>query len=131
MDNTRRPPPSNRSASGARGRHQVTIRPVIDLAEEMTTDAYTPTERMVEQVKLRFSECPFPGCHRPPDPGHKAKKRKKRMTTATGGTAASAEQHGSDLDHRLEWPEGQTTSSNLFPALPGPPPPQDVHGLDV
>ena len=98
---------------------KVTIRPVIDLAEEMTTDAYTPTERMVEQVKLRFSECPFPGCHRPSRPGHKAKKRKKRMTTATGGTAASAEQHGSDLDHRQEWPEGQTVSSNLFPPCRG------------
>ena len=98
---------------------KVTIRPVIDLAEEMTTDAYTPTERMVEQVKRRFSECPFPGCHRPSRPGHKAKKRKKRMTTATGGTAASAEQHGSDLDHRQEWPEGQTVSSNLFPPCRG------------
>ena len=91
---------------------KVTIRPVIDLAEEMTTDAYTPTERMVEQVKLRFPECPFPGCHRPSRPGHRAKKRKKR-------TEKQQQEHGSDLDHRQEWPEGQTTSSNLYPPCRG------------
>ena len=96
---------------------KVTIRPVIDLAEEMTTDAYTPTERMVEQVKLRFGECPFPGCHRPSRPGYRAKKRKKRVDPA--GTGEQQQEHGSDLDHRQEWPEGKTTSSNLFPPCRG------------
>ena len=91
---------------------KVTIRPVIDLAEEMATDAYTPTERMVEQVKLRFGECPFLGCHRPSRPGHKAKRRKKTADPA-------GQEHGSDLDHRQEWPEGQTVSSNLFPPCRG------------
>ncbi|MCB8956335.1 MAG: DUF222 domain-containing protein [Nocardioides sp.] len=93
---------------------KVTIRPVIDLAEEMTTDAYTPTERMVEQVKLRFAECPFPGCHRPSRPGYRAKRRKKQT-----GEQQQEQQHGSDLDHRQEWPEGKTTSSNLFPPCRG------------
>ena len=90
---------------------------MIDLAEEMTTDAYTPTERMVEQVKLRFGECPFPGCHRPSRPGYRARKRKKRADPA--GTDVQRQEHGSDLDHRQEWPEGQTTSSNLYPPCRG------------
>ena len=93
---------------------KVTIRPVIDLAEEMSTESYAPTDRMVEQVKLRFGECPFPGCHRPSRPGYRAKKRKKRTDPAGTG-----EQHGSDLDHRQEWPEGKTVSSNLFPPCRG------------
>ena len=95
---------------------KVTIRPVIDLAEEMTTDGYTPTERMVEQVKLRHAECPFPGCHRPTRPGHKAKRKKR---TDPAGTGKQQQEHGSDLDHRQEWPEGQTTSSNLYPPCRG------------
>ncbi|MCB0894775.1 MAG: hypothetical protein KDB43_05275, partial [Nocardioidaceae bacterium] len=89
---------------------------MIDLAEEMTTDGYTPTERMVEQVKLRHAECPFPGCHRPTRPGHKAKRKKR---TDPAGTGKQQQEHGSDLDHRQEWPEGQTTSSNLYPPCRG------------
>ena len=96
---------------------KVTIRPVIDLAEEKTTDSYTPTDRMVEQVKLRHPECPFPGCHRPSRPGYRAKKRKKRKDPA--GTDEQQQEHGSDLDHRGEWPEGTTTSSNLYPPCRG------------
>ncbi|MCB8957405.1 MAG: hypothetical protein H6529_13130 [Nocardioides sp.] len=95
---------------------KVTIRPVIDLNAEMATESYTPTERMVEQVKLRFGECPFPDCHRPSRPGHRAKKRKKRTDPAGTG---QQQEHGSDLDHRQEWPEGKTTSSNLYPPCRG------------
>ena len=98
---------------------KVTIRPVIDLAEEMTTDAYTPTERMVEQVKLRFGECPFPGCHRPSRPGYRAKKQKKRTDPAGTDDQQQEQEHGSDLDHQQEWPEGPTTSSNLYPPCRG------------
>ena len=61
----------------------------------MATESYTPTDRMVEQVKLRFGECPFPDCHRPSRPGYRAKKRKKRKDPA--GTGQEQEQeHGSD-----------------------------------
>ena len=35
------------------------------------------------------------------------------------GTGEQRQEHGSDLDHRQEWPEGQTTSSNLFPPCRG------------
>jgi hypothetical protein len=72
---------------------QVTIKPVIDLNEEITTDAYTPTPRQREQARLRYPECPFPYCHRP-----------------SWRTDKKA-----DTDHIVEWPKGATTSSNLAP----------------
>ena len=53
---------------------------------------------MVEQAKLRFGECPFPGCHWPSRP---AIGRGKRKQTGGAGTGEQQE-HGSDLDHREE-----------------------------
>ena len=68
---------------------KVTIRPVIDLAEEMTTDAYTPDRADGRAGQAPVLECPFPGCHRPSRPGHKAKKRKKRTDPAGTGSSRS------------------------------------------
>ena len=82
---------------------KVTVRPVIDLGEELSTDSYAPTDLMKEQVRLRHPECPFPGCHRPSRPGQKGRD----------------DSHVPDLDHRVEFPEGRTTSSNLFPPCRG------------
>jgi hypothetical protein len=76
---------------------------VIDLAAELSTDSYAPTDLMKEQVRLRHPQCPFPGCHRPSRPGQKSRD----------------DSHVPDLDHRVEFPEGRTTSSNLFPPCRG------------
>ena len=32
----------------------MTVKPVIDLNEEITTDSYRPTERQKEQTRLRW-----------------------------------------------------------------------------
>ena len=42
----------------------MTIRPVIDLNQELSTDAYAPTAAMVDQVRLRDQCCVFPHCTR-------------------------------------------------------------------
>ena len=69
---------------------QVSIRPVLDLAEEIRTDAYAPTDRLREQVILTCPTCVFPGC----------------------GKSA----RGCDLDHITPWHHGgRTESANLAP----------------
>ncbi|MAS53382.1 MAG: DUF222 domain-containing protein, partial [Pimelobacter sp.] len=71
----------------------VTIKPVIDLNAEITTDAYTPTVKLTEQVRLRDQCCVFPHCTRPA--------------------------RHCDLDHRIPYhhqdptADGKTTTSNL------------------
>lgn len=42
----------------------VTITPVIDLDTTISTHAYTPTDTLVEQVRLRDQCCVFPNCTR-------------------------------------------------------------------
>ena len=42
----------------------VTIRPVIDLNTQISTDAYTPTDKLTEQIRLRDQVCVFPHCTR-------------------------------------------------------------------
>jgi hypothetical protein len=76
---------------------KVTVKPVIDLNEEITTDAYEPTERQKEQTRLRWPTCPFPFCDRP--------------SWRRGAHA--------DNDHITEHPAGATTSSNLAPPCRG------------
>ena len=69
---------------------KVSIRPVLDLAENLRTDTYTPTDRLREQVILTCPTCVFPGC---------------------GRTARSC-----DLDHITPWHHGgKTESTNLAP----------------
>ena len=67
---------------------RVTIRPVIDLNEEMTTGSYIPTPVMKEQTRLRHPTCVFVDCRRPARNG--------------------------DNDHRTPHPAGATTTTNLF-----------------
>ena len=69
---------------------KVSIRPVLDLDEEITTDAYTPTARQREQAVLLTPTCVFPHCHKPA--------------------------RGCDLDHITAYARGgKTTSWNLAP----------------
>ncbi|WP_323793308.1 HNH endonuclease signature motif containing protein, partial [Nocardioides sp.] len=71
----------------------VTIKPVIDLNQDISTQAYVPTAKLVEQVRLRDQCCVFPNCTR------------------------RAEY--CDLDHRVPFDKqnpsagGKTTTSNL------------------
>jgi hypothetical protein len=69
---------------------KVTVKPVIDLAEEITSSGYEPSDRLREQVVLRDRICAHPYCTR---------------------SARRA-----DLDHVREHARGGlTTSSNLAP----------------
>uniref|UniRef100_UPI002B267064 HNH endonuclease signature motif containing protein n=1 Tax=Nocardioides sp. TaxID=35761 RepID=UPI002B267064 len=66
---------------------------VIDLNEDLSTKAYVPTAKLVEQVRLRDQNCVFPNCTR----------RAEHC----------------DLDHRVPFNKkdpsagGRTTTSNL------------------
>jgi len=44
---------------------QVTVKPVIDLAEHIATTAYEIPDRLVEQTDLRDHTCVFPWCTKP------------------------------------------------------------------
>ena len=66
---------------------KVTIKPVIDLAEDLTVDRYQPTPAQHEQAILTHPTCVFPRCTRP--------------------------SRGCDLDHTIPWPLGPTTTWNL------------------
>src|SRR3954451_17049554 len=69
---------------------KVSIRPVIDLNDNLVTDSYTPTPRMREQAVLTNPVCAFPRCSRP----------SRRL----------------DLDHIQPWDDdGATSSDNLAP----------------
>ncbi|GHJ57502.1 hypothetical protein NOK12_00220 [Nocardioides sp. OK12] len=70
----------------------------IDLTEELTSDGYTPSERLAEQTRQRHPRCVFPHCTR------RARRRRPDEPHA-------------DLDHIETYdpggPPGQTTSANL------------------
>jgi hypothetical protein len=68
---------------------KVTVKPVIDLADELWTDRYEPTPAQHEQAVLIHPTCVFPGCSRP--------------------------SRGCDLDHIISWPLGPTATWNLAP----------------
>ncbi|MFC0223885.1 HNH endonuclease signature motif containing protein [Nocardioides zeicaulis] len=53
------------SAWCASSRTKVTIRPVLDLNAELTTDTYVVPDRLREQVVQRDRTCVFPWCTRP------------------------------------------------------------------
>ena len=71
----------------------VTVRPVIDLNENLATDSYRPTDLMREQAILTNATCVYPHCTRP-------------SRTA-------------DLDHIENWDGTNTTSANLAPLCRG------------
>ncbi len=68
---------------------EVTVTPVIDLAEQLHTDAYEVPDRLREQAALRDHTCVFPWCTRP-------------------GRSC-------DTDHVIPWPRGSTATDNLAP----------------
>ncbi|MDI6908926.1 HNH endonuclease signature motif containing protein [Nocardioides sp.] len=68
---------------------KVTIKPVLDLADELFTDHYEPTPAQHEQAILTHPTCVFPACSRP--------------------------SRGCDLDHIIPWPLGPTATWNLAP----------------
>ena len=69
---------------------QVTVEPVIDLAEHIHVDSYQASQRLKDQVELRDATCVFPRCTRPA--------------------------HRCDLDHRVAHADGgPTCSCNLAP----------------
>ena len=72
---------------------RVTVRPVLDLNEEITTSSYEPTDRQKEQAWLIHPTCVFPHCTR--------------------------RSRGIDTDHIVEWPTGASTSSNFAPLCRG------------
>ena len=62
-----------RSAPGAAPRHQVTVKPVLDLAEHLHVDQYQVPDRLADQAAERDLTCVFPWCTRPAeacDPDH-------------------------------------------------------------
>ncbi|MFC6041697.1 HNH endonuclease signature motif containing protein [Nocardioides hankookensis] len=69
---------------------KVSVRPVLDLSEEISTDAYAPTARQREQAILTTPTCVFPHCNK--------------------------DARDCDLDHIQPYARGgKTTSSNLAP----------------
>ncbi|HEY1116469.1 MAG TPA: HNH endonuclease signature motif containing protein, partial [Acidimicrobiales bacterium] len=68
---------------------RVTIKPVIDLTDELWTDSYEPTAAQHEQAILTHPTCVFVGCSRP--------------------------SRSCDLDHTIPWPLGPTATWNLAP----------------
>ena len=66
----------------------VTVKPVIDLNQAAESTGYTPSDSVAERVRLARPQCVFPFCTR-------------RART--------------DLDHRVPWPDGRTSSTNLAP----------------
>ena len=68
---------------------KMTVKPVIDLAEDLTVDRYEPTPAQHEQAVLTHPTCVFVGCSRP--------------------------SRTCDLDHIIPWPLGPTATWNLAP----------------
>ncbi len=69
---------------------RVTVRPVIDLAEQLHSDSYEPTERQREQAILTNPTCVFPHCGR--------------------------DARACDLDHIIAYADGgETVTENLAP----------------
>jgi hypothetical protein len=72
-------------ADWCRAAGKVTVKPVIDLAESLSSSSYQPSPALAELVRLRDTTCVFPWCNRP---------------------ATSC-----DLDHILAWLKGGRTNS--------------------
>jgi hypothetical protein len=88
MDNTDTPVLITQVASWCAGAN-VTIKPVIDLNEARVVGGYVPTDPLAERVRLTWPRCVFPFCTR----------RARRC----------------DLDHRVPYPDGPTSTANLAP----------------
>ena len=85
---------------------KITVRPVLDLNDEITTSSYEPTDRQKEQAWLIHPDLRVPALH-------------------------PTESRGKDTDHITEWPIGASTVVELRAAVPRPPPVQDAQRLDL
>ena len=76
---------------------QVIVKPVIDLADTVSVEAYDIPDRIAQRVRYQRPTCTFPHCTRP----------------------ARAAEGNADLDHTVEFsdtgPPGQTSTDNLAP----------------
>jgi len=79
-------PISERAAAGLVGHSSVTLKPVIDLNQEISSGGYQPSESLREAVLLSHPTCPFPFCN--------------------GGGRRG------DFDHVVAYPRGPTSSFN-------------------
>ena len=70
VENTRSPVTADtiRTWCGRNPDTQVTVRPVIDLNQQIRVDQYEIPDRLTEQTQLRDGTCVFPGAAAPPDP---------------------------------------------------------------
>ncbi len=79
---------------------QITVKPVIDLAEHIRVDAYEVPDRLAEQTQLRDGACVFPWCTRPA--------------------------RTCDCDHVIPYAEGgPTCSCNIAPLVSATSPPEN------
>ncbi len=88
LDNTDTPVLVDQVAAWCAGA-QVTIKPVIDLNEARSVAGYVPTAPIAERARLAWPRCVFP-----------YRTRRARRC---------------DLDHRVPYGEGPTSTSNLAP----------------
>jgi hypothetical protein len=94
VENTRSPISVDQVKDWCQGSNtHVTIRPVIDLNTNLSTDTYRPTPVQREQAILTNATCVYPHCSRP--------------------------SRSADLDHLQEWDGHNTESANLAPLCRG------------
>ena len=108
-----RSPPSRSATWCGHPDAQVTVKPVIDLADHVHVEAYEVPDRIAEAVALRDHACVFPWCTRPARRLH-------------------PDQHGCDCDHVI--PHARGGADLHLPArapVPTPPPAQDPRRLDL
>jgi hypothetical protein len=67
------------------------VDPTNGLLVDVSEKQYRPSNALDRAVRARDQVCRFPGCCRP----------------------ASTKRSGTDLDHTIPWPRGETTASNL------------------
>jgi hypothetical protein len=77
---------------------KVTVKPVVDLADHVSVEAYEVPDRIAEPVALRDLACVFPWCTRP------ARRLK-------------ADEHGCDCDHVIPHARGGATCTCQLPPL--------------
>ncbi len=89
LSNTHRPVLAEQVRTWCRTAGNVTVRPVIDLADHLHVGSYESTGDLREQTILRDQTCVFPRCTRPA--------------------------RACDHEHCVPWPQGLTCSANQAP----------------
>jgi len=137
-ENTRSPVTAEQVRRWCQTAGTVLVRPVIDLADNPRTDAYSPTPRMREQVILRDGHCVFPYCGRPArraDVDHIVPYESDGPTEPDNLAALCRRHHRAKTFRAWDYaqvtpgtflwhgPQGRTylvTGAGTFPAPPGP-----------